>query len=96
LIDEFILKIMVLIFTIKTKPITKFNYAQFLEDHIHYQFSEFKSLRSFIYHSYLMHFFTFTQVFHFMHLGIKIEDGLASIIHSTCVIMKNPLNVKFW
>jgi hypothetical protein len=56
-VDEFVLGIMVSIFPITTKPITKFNYAQFLADQIHYQLSEFESLRSFRYQSYLVHLF---------------------------------------
>jgi hypothetical protein len=97
-VDEFVLGIMVSIFPITTKPITKFNYAQFLADQIHYQLSEFESLRSFRYQSYLVHLFLFTQAFHFMHLGIKVEDDLGnptSVTHWTSVIMKKPLNVEF-
>jgi len=75
-IDEFVLGIMVSILPITTKPITKFNYAQFIVDHMHYQLSEFESLRRFKYRSYLFRLFLFTQAFHFMHLGIKVEYDL--------------------
>jgi hypothetical protein len=97
-VDEFVLGMMVSICPITTKPITKFNYAQFLADQIHYQIFEFESLRSFIYQSYLVHLFLFTQSFHFMHLGLKVEDDIGnptSITHWTFVIVKKPLNVKF-
>jgi hypothetical protein len=65
-VDEFVLGIMVSICSITTKPITKFNYAQFLADQNHYQLSKFKSLRSFRYQSYMVHLFLFTQALHFM------------------------------
>ena len=63
-VDEFVLGIMVSICPITTKPITKFDYAQFIVDQIHYQLSEFESLRSFRY--YMIHLFLFTQSFHFI------------------------------
>jgi hypothetical protein len=97
-VDEFVLGIMVSIFPITTKPITKFNYAQFIADQIHYQLSEFETLRSFRYQSYLVHLFLFTQAFHFTHLGLKVEDDLgnpSSVSHWTSVIIKKPLNVEF-
>jgi hypothetical protein len=77
-VDEFVLGIMVLICSITTKLITKFNYAQFLADQIHYQISEFESLKIFRCQSYLVQLFLFTQAFHFMHLGLKVEYDLGN------------------
>jgi hypothetical protein len=97
-VDEFVLGIMVSIFLITTKPLTRFNYAQFLADQIHYQLSEFESLRCFRYQSYLVHLFLFSQAFHFMHLGLKVEDDIGnptSVIHWTSMIKKKSLNVVF-
>jgi hypothetical protein len=76
--DEFVLEILISIFHITSKPITKFNYAQFIADQIHYELSEFETLRSFRYQSYLVHLFLFTQAFHFMHIGLKVEDDLGN------------------
>jgi hypothetical protein len=98
IVDEFGLGIMASICPITTKPITKFNFPQFLADQIHYQLSEIESLRSFRYQSYLVHLFLFSQVFHFMHLGLKIKDDLGnpnSVINWTPIIKKKPLNVGF-
>jgi hypothetical protein len=72
-VDEFVLGIMVAIFPIITKPMTKFIFSQFLADQIHYQLSEFESLRIFRYQSYLVYLFLFSQAYHFTHCGLKVE-----------------------
>jgi hypothetical protein len=66
------------------KPLTKFNYAQFLADKIHHQLLEFETLKSFRYQSYLVHLFLFSQAINFSHLELKIEDEIGnpvSVIH---------------
>jgi hypothetical protein len=80
------------------KPLTKFNYAQFLADKIHHQLSEFETLRSFRYQSYLVHLFLFSQAVHFSHLELKIEDEIGnpvSVIHWTSLVKKKIQNVGF-
>jgi hypothetical protein len=79
-VDEFMLGNMMSIFPFTVKPLIKFNYAQFLADQIHHQLSEFETLRSFRYQSYLVHLFLFSQAIHFSHLGLKIEDEIGNPI----------------
>jgi hypothetical protein len=81
-VDEFVLGIMVSICPITTKPMTKFNYAQFLVDQIHHQLSDFESLRNFRYQSYLVHLFLFSQAFHFTHFGLKLKMRLVTQLQS--------------
>jgi hypothetical protein len=97
-VDEFVLGNMISICPFTVKPLTKFNYAQFLADQIHHQLSEFETLRNFRYQSYLVHLFLFSQAFHFLHLGLKVEDEIGnpvSVIHWTSLIKKKTLNVGF-
>jgi hypothetical protein len=97
-VDEFVLGIMASICVFAAKPLTKFNYNQFLADQIHYQLSEFESLRSFRYQSYLVHLFLFFQATHFASLGLRVKDEIGnpvSVIHWTSLIKKRHLNVGF-
>jgi len=88
--DESVLGNMMSICPFTVKPWTKFNYAPFLADQIHHQLLEFEAL-SFIYQSYVVHIFLFSQVIHFSHLGIKVEDEIGnpvSVIHWTSLVRK--------
>jgi hypothetical protein len=95
-IDNFFLGCLMSICPFTMKPLTKFNYAKFILDKIHYQLSKFETLRSFKYQSYLVHLFLFSQAIHFSHLGLKIEDeigNLVLVIHWTYLLKKNIQNV---
>jgi len=97
-VDEFVLAIMASICVFAAKPLNKFNYTPFLVDQIHYQLSEFESLRHFKYQYYLVHLFLFSQDTHFACLGSKVEDEIGnpiSVIHWTPLINKKHLNVGF-
>jgi hypothetical protein len=97
-IDNFFLGCLMSICPFTMKPLTKFNYAKFILDKIHYQLSKFETLRSFKYQSYLVHLFLFSQAIHFSHLGLKIEDeigNLVLVIHWTYLLKKNIQNVWF-
>jgi hypothetical protein len=103
----FVLGCMVSICPPTMKPLTKFNYAQFLVDKIHHQFlvdkihhqfSEFETLRSSIYQSYLFHLFLFSQVVHFSPLRLKFEYEISnpvSVIHWTSLVRKKIQNEGF-
>jgi hypothetical protein len=97
-VDEFVLGFVTSIFPFTTKPLTRFNYAQLLAGKIHHQLSEFESLGSFRYQSYLVHLFLFSQAIHFSRLGLKIEheiDNPVLVIHWASLIRKKIHNEVF-
>jgi hypothetical protein len=97
IVDEFVLGIMVSICPITTKPISRFNYAQSwqIKSIIN---SLNLNLRRFRYLSYLVHLILFSQAFHFMHLGLNVEDDIGnptSVIQWTSMIKKKSMTVGF-
>jgi len=97
-VDEYVLGFMMSICPYTVKPLTKFNYAQFLANNIHLRLSKFETSRYFGYQCYLVHLCMLFEADKFSHIGLKTEDeigNLVSVIHHTSLVRKRAKNVGF-
>lgn len=90
-VDEAILGLMSSILPQNGILFTKFHYAQFLADIIHYQLTHFHASVYFYYQSYLVYLTLYFKAPQFQNIQLKIEDELGnpwSIIEWTSLVRK--------
>lgn len=96
-VDEVILGLMLALGSSKTVPVM-FYYYKFLADSINLQLVQFSTTRSFIFKSYLLDLFLFSQVNQFASINLKLQDEVGnplSGIHWTSIVRKQPQNAGF-